>query len=405
MKNMNDLLLGLELFYRSSNCYISIFNMKDNNIFWSCSNDFSAFFKEVFQRPYIKFGDKPKIFLINGLELIAVFKFSIFNEEFAVLLGPVFTTDPFNDSGLFGKTLYLVTEGDTQKIKDYLYKVKISDKQSFIDDLFLCYFMLTGNTMENEYNIEEKIIYKSINKDIEKRIFEMREEEEPDYFPFERQETVLSAITSGDVKRAKELCKTFLCFKPFKRCDDNLTSSKIRYMSAMLVIYRQAILFGVDETHSAAIYKEFCKKISYAKNELEMKNLFLSVVVEYTQKISDSNVYKVDIRKVNPAVKKAVSYISQHLHSYISVYDICCYCAVSESYLRINFKHDLGKSIVDFINEQKIRESKILLKNTDYTISEISGYLSFSSPSYFANLFKKYCGKTPREYRNSIDKC
>ena len=68
MKNMNDLLLGLELFYRSSNCYISIFNMKDNNIFWSCSNDFSAFFKEVFQRPYIKFGDKPKIFLINGLE-------------------------------------------------------------------------------------------------------------------------------------------------------------------------------------------------------------------------------------------------------------------------------------------------------------------------------------------------
>ena len=124
-----------------------------------------------------------------------------------------------------------------------------------------------------------------------------------------------------------------------------------------------------------------------------MKNLFLSVVVEYTQKISDSNVYKVDIRKVNPAVKKAVSYISQHLHSYISVYDICCYCAVSESYLRINFKHDLGKSIVDFINEQKIRESKI------------SGYLSFSSPSYFANLFKKYCGKTPREYRNLIDKC
>ena len=101
-------------------------------------------------------------------------------------------------------------------------------------------------------------------------------------------------------------------------------------------------------------------------------------------------------------VIKAINYISQHLHKDLTVAEICCYCGVSESYLRVRFKHDIGKSIVEYVTEQKIEEAKMLLKYTNYSLLEISEYLSFSSQSYFTTVFRKNCGQTPTEYRNLL---
>lgn len=267
----------------------------------------------------------------------------------------------------------------------------------------MCYYMITGRAIKNSSDIEERNILKSINKDIELRLFEIRESENRDYFPFERQELLLSALTCGDVERVKELCGIFLRFRPYTNVDEDLNSYKIRLISFMLVIYRQAVLYGVDESLAAAIYKEFCKKMSHSQKDTEAKDIFLSVVLQYTKRVSDAKTYVVDIDRVNPTIKKAVEYISHHLHSDIIVPDICRYCGVSESYLRINFKRDVGKSIVEYINEQKIAEAKMLLKNTSYTISEIAEYLSFSSQSYFTNIFKKYTGLTPTDYKNTLN--
>jgi AraC-like DNA-binding protein len=55
----------------------------------------------------------------------------------------------------------------------------------------------------------------------------------------------------------------------------------------------------------------------------------------------------------------------------------------------------------DYINRQKIEEAKNLLAFSDRSLSEISSYLCFSSQSYFQNLFKKYEGITPLQYRQS----
>lgn len=379
---------------------MSVYDKESKDFVWSCSEEFNVFFREAIDRPYVLFNDSPTTFFINSFELVGGFNYSKDGKTYTVVVGPAFVTDPFSDLRIIGKTLYFVTGGDTQKLKNYLYVSKITDKKGFNADLLMCYYLLTGKKISK--SVEESTVVVDINKDIIQKLFDMREEEKKDYFSFERQELLLSAISSGNLENTKKLCTSFLNFSAFKRCEDNLMSSKFRFIAAMLLVNRQAVIFGVDETKAAAIYKEFCRKVYLSEREWEIKELFLVVTLEYTKEVSNSQIYKVDINDVNPIVKKSINYISQHLHNDLIVSDICRHCGVSESHLRLCFKHDIGKSIVEYINEQKVEEAKMMLKYTNYSLLEISEYLSFSSQSYFTTVFKKICGQTPTDYKNLL---
>jgi AraC-like DNA-binding protein len=72
------------------------------------------------------------------------------------------------------------------------------------------------------------------------------------------------------------------------------------------------------------------------------------------------------------------------------------------SYLCNHFKKETGKTITEYINELKVRESKRLLKNSKLSLIEISTRLGFSSQSYFHIVFKKHTGITPQEFRKTI---
>ena len=48
---------------------------------------------------------------------------------------------------------------------------------------------------------------------------------------------------------------------------------------------------------------------------------------------------------------------------------------------------------------KKIEEAQYLIIYTDLPINEVSKLLNFNSPLYFSNLFKKYTGVSPTEYR------
>ena len=53
----------------------------------------------------------------------------------------------------------------------------------------------------------------------------------------------------------------------------------------------------------------------------------------------------------------------------------------------------------DFVNLYRLEKSKILLKNEDLSITEVALECGFNSGSYYAELFKKYNGCTPRNFR------
>jgi len=63
-------------------------------------------------------------------------------------------------------------------------------------------------------------------------------------------------------------------------------------------------------------------------------------------------------------------------------------------------KTNTGKTTGQLIAEKKIAEALSLLKNTDWTIQEISTSLGFEYPQYFNLFFRRQTGKSPKAYRS-----
>jgi AraC family transcriptional regulator, transcriptional activator of pobA len=59
-----------------------------------------------------------------------------------------------------------------------------------------------------------------------------------------------------------------------------------------------------------------------------------------------------------------------------------------------------GKTTTELISERIVQEAKILLKQTDWSISQISSCLGFREVAHFSNFFKKQTAFTPLSYRS-----
>ena len=74
---------------------------------------------------------------------------------------------------------------------------------------------------------------------------------------------------------------------------------------------------------------------------------------------------------------------------------------VSRKHLTKVISEVLKKSPKIIISEAVILEAKVLLKNPNFTISEVANLLNFIDLSIFNKFFKKMTGQTPSEYKNS----
>ena len=74
---------------------------------------------------------------------------------------------------------------------------------------------------------------------------------------------------------------------------------------------------------------------------------------------------------------------------------------ISPKYMSSVIYEVSGKHSSEWIHELIILEAKALLKSTKMSLQEISETLNFPSPSNFGRFFKRYCGCSPRHYRNS----
>lgn len=72
---------------------------------------------------------------------------------------------------------------------------------------------------------------------------------------------------------------------------------------------------------------------------------------------------------------------------------------VHVNHLNHTVKHYTGKPTSRLIQERRMAEALSLLKNTDWSISEIASSLGFEYPQYFNAFFRKLAGISPRTYR------
>lgn len=74
--------------------------------------------------------------------------------------------------------------------------------------------------------------------------------------------------------------------------------------------------------------------------------------------------------------------------------------SVHINHLNKVLKETSGRTTTEIINGRITEEAKILLKQTQWNISEVAFTLGFDEVAHFSNFFKKHTGLSPLQYRN-----
>ena len=98
-------------------------------------------------------------------------------------------------------------------------------------------------------------------------------------------------------------------------------------------------------------------------------------------------------------IEKAIVYISENLHTKLTVKDLADYCYLSIDHFSRSFYENFGARPIKYIQTRRIQRAQLLLLTTLDSLKDISEKVGIENMSYFIKLFKKVTGKTPNEFR------
>ncbi len=94
-----------------------------------------------------------------------------------------------------------------------------------------------------------------------------------------------------------------------------------------------------------------------------------------------------------------ISFLYRHYNNKVSLDEIAESGHVSRSKCCRLFQQYVKQTPMDFLNDYRLEESCLLLKDTDDSIASIAQMCGFTDQSYFTRIFKRKFDYTPRDYR------
>lgn len=178
---------------------------------------------------------------------------------------------------------------------------------------------------------------------------------------------------------------------------DDVKLERLIVNSFASYIVHAVVTDGFDEELAWIIWYYYVEKANKANTVQEINSIFRDMVIDYSERhvLSPHGASKVTLR--------CIAYIKEHLAEKISLKSLASYVGLSPRYLMDNFRREMGISLNQYIQQERINSSKILLAYTSYRLIDICDMLNFSSQSYFTSVFKRFVGLTPQAYRDQLN--
>ena len=97
-------------------------------------------------------------------------------------------------------------------------------------------------------------------------------------------------------------------------------------------------------------------------------------------------------------LKNVLNYIEIHYQEKIELKELARTAGMSSKYFCHFFSEMTGRTPIDYVNYYRVERACCLLAGTQYSITEVAMLCGFNDVSYFTRIFKKYKGRSPRQY-------
>ncbi|MFI3207511.1 MAG: AraC family transcriptional regulator [Eubacteriales bacterium] len=285
-------------------------------------------------------------------------------------------------------------EENIQAIRAELENVKVVEPER-VQHLSNLLFMSIG--FLNDYvdyhgfvREQEKL---AIQGEISTNIFKYKNEGELTPYPFDIENKLLECIGIADRKEANKHLNDLLGYVFFST-GGNLSVAKTRVYELLVLISREAIKHGADSQNCMVLTHNFLQNIPLIHTMDEL-SVWLSQIMNV---FIDNVFYYLDSRHLN-IIQKAIQYVHSHYQEKITLESIANMVFITPTYFSKIFKEEMDVSFVTFLNDVRVNQSKMLLRDDNIKLSDVAQRVGFEDQSYFTKVFKKTTNMTPMQYR------
>ena len=212
--------------------------------------------------------------------------------------------------------------------------------------------------------------------------------------PLEREKAFIDKVRQGKYREVS--------FSDYEELEENMgtsTRSKLKRfeyttVTGIALTTRAAIESGMQPDEVFDISDAMLARLEKAKDGKEMHDILVMCAV-----LLAHGVYLEKQKKSSYQIELCKNYISRNIFKKIYLKDIAAYVGLNPRYLSGLFSEKEGMTIRDYIQREKMNIAANLLKYSDKPIAAIVQYMGIQSQSNFSELFKKWHGVTPAEFR------
>lgn len=211
------------------------------------------------------------------------------------------------------------------------------------------------------------------------------------------EDQIIHAVAQGNVNDALDRYHRFRQFNLSARTPDRLRNQKNWLIILNTNLRKAARMAEVHPFYIDELSREYAIKIESTNSISQLQNMSITMLRKYAMLA-----HNYSTREYSSLIKKCIEYIRFHYQEPLSLEILAKHCAVTPSYLSIQFRRETGNTVTEYIHKIRIQHAILLLNSTQSSIQEIASQCGFPDSNYFTRTFKKAKGITPNAYRKSI---
>ena len=207
---------------------------------------------------------------------------------------------------------------------------------------------------------------------------------------------LISAVSKGREHKAAQLLRSFGEMSFERRLSDPVRNLKNYGIIMNTLLRKAAENGGVHPLYINDVSSNFALRIENVTSVNAINELMNEMFVGYCRLVR-----KHSMKNLSPIVKKVITLINSDLSANLTLRALAESQNISPGYLATVFKKDTGKTVTEYILEERMHLAARLLTTTSLQVQTVALYCGIMDVQYFSKLFKKHTGKTPKEYRKA----
>lgn len=167
-------------------------------------------------------------------------------------------------------------------------------------------------------------------------------------------------------------------------------------IKALINAYPYRFFHNVDVTNYRG--REYREYDIQEKNKVNgiLHNLYNCILIDLFDSLKHS--------AKNQHVNNTLKYISDNITKPLTLDSICKEIHLSKEYTARVFKREIGLTVTQYINQQKLDIAKNLLLIDEFDLQNIAEKVGYQNYNYFSRIFKKQFGITPIAMKMELKK-